>query len=144
LISAELNNLKALGLIRTNVQKWHKDIAEKRGSYAHRFLGEVYYLGLGVTQDYTEAAKWYKKAAEKGDNVAQIILGAMYEKGKGVPKDFVEAYKWFSISEMKKAYILSKTSNTSMYKEKLEKQNMTPAQITKAQKLAREWVEQHQ
>ncbi len=68
----------------------------------------------------------------------------MYEKGKGVPKDFVEAYKWFSISEMKKAYILSKTSNTSMYKEKLEKQNMTPAQITKAQKLAREWVEQHQ
>jgi TPR repeat protein len=127
---------KAQKLIRTNYHKWHKQIAEQGDSYAQRFLGASYYLGLGVTQDYAEAAKWYKKAAEQEDRVAQKILGAMYEKGKGVSKDFVEAYKWFSISE--------DTGSERMYKEKIGKQKMTSTQIVEAQKLAREWAEKYQ
>ena len=111
-------------------------LAEQGDSYAQRFLGANYYLGLGVTQDYAEAAKWYKKAAEQEDRVAQNILGAMYEKGKGVSKDFVEAYKWFSLSE--------DTGNEFMYKEKIGKQKMTSAQIVEAQKLAQEWREKYQ
>ena len=133
--SAEQKNLKAQRLIRANYYKWHKQIAEQGDSYAQRFLGASYYLGLGVTQDYAEAAKWYKKAAEKEDRIAQNILGAMYEKGKGVSKDFVEAYKWFSISE--------KTGNGRMYKEKIGKENMTSAQIVKAQKLVRKRTEKY-
>ena len=105
-------------------------------SYAQRFLGDSYYLGLGVTQDYAEAAKWYKKAAEQGDSVSQIILGAMYEKGKGISKDFVEAYKWFSIS--------GETGNGRMYIEKIGKRKMTTAQIAEAQKLTRQWIKKHQ
>ena len=128
-------SIKAQRLIRANYHQLHKQIAEEGDSYAQRFLGASYYLGLGVTQDYAEAAKWYKKAAEKEDRIAQNILGAMYEKGKGVSKDFVEAYKWFSISE--------KTGNGRLYKEKIGKQKMTSAQIAKAQKLVRKWTEKY-
>jgi TPR repeat protein len=127
--------MKAQRLIRANYHQLHKQIAEEGDSYAQRFLGASYYLGLGVTQDYAEAAKWYKKAAEKEDRIAQNILGAMYAKGKGVSKDFVEAYKWFSIS--------GKTGNGRMYKEKIGKQKMTSAQIAKAQKLVRKWTEKY-
>jgi TPR repeat protein len=128
-------SMKAQRLIRANYHQLHKQIAEEGDSYAQRFLGASYYLGLGVTQDYAEAAKWYKKAAEKEDRIAQNILGAMYAKGKGVSKDFVEAYKWFSIS--------GKTGNGRMYKEKIGKQKMTSAQIAKAQKLVRKWTEKY-
>ena len=134
--SAEQKNMKALRLIRTSYHKLHKEVAEQGDSYAQRFLGDSYYLSLGVTQDYAEAAKWYKKAAEQGDSVSQIILGAMYEKGKGISKDFVEAYKWFSIS--------GETGNGRMYIEKLGKRKMTTAQIAEGQKLAQEWMEKHQ
>jgi hypothetical protein len=134
--SAEQKNLNAQRLIRASYHKLHKEVAEQGDSYAQRFLGDSYYLGLGVTQDYAEAVKWYKKAAEQGDSVSQIILGAMYEKGKGISKDFVEAYKWFSIS--------GETGNGRMYIEKIGKRKMAPAQIAEAQKLAQEWVEKHQ
>ena len=127
---------KAQKLIRASHHKLHKEVAEQGDSYAQRFLGDSYYLGLGVNQDYAEAAKWYKKAAEQGDSVSQIILGAMYEKGKGISKDFVEAYKWFSIS--------GETGNGRMYIEKLGKRKMTTAQIAEGQKLAQEWMEKHQ
>ena len=133
--SAEQKNLTAQRLIRASYHKLHKEVAEQGDSYAQRFLGDSYYLGLEVTQDYAEAAKWYKKAAEQGDSVSQIILGAMYEKGKGISKDFVEAYKWFSIS--------GETGNGRMYIEKLGKRKMTTAQIAEGQKLAEEWIEKH-
>jgi hypothetical protein len=134
--SAEQKNIKAQQLIRTNYDQWHKQSAELGDLYAQKFLGARYYLGLGITQDYAEAAKWYKKAAEQGDRVSQIILGAMHEKGKGISKDFVEAYKWFSIS--------GETGKERMYIEKLGKRKMTTAQIAEAQKLAQEWMEKHQ
>ena len=130
------NSVKAQRLIRASYHKLHKEVAEQGDSYAQRFLGDSYYLGLGVTQDYAEAAKWYKKAAEQGDSVSQIIVGAMYEKGKGISKDFVEAYKWFSIS--------GETGNGRMYIEKLGKRKMTTAQIAEGQKLAQEWMEKYQ
>ena len=134
--SAEQKNIKAQRLIRASYHKLHKEVAEQGDSYAQRFLGDSYYLGLEVTQDYAEAAKWYKKAAEQGDSVSQIILGAMYEKGKGISKDFVEAYKWFSIS--------GETGNGRMYIEKLGKRKMTTAQIAEAQKLTRPWIKKYQ
>ena len=37
-------------------------------------LGNRYYDGDGVPQDYAEAVKWYRKAAEKGNREAQYIL----------------------------------------------------------------------
>ena len=53
----------------------------------------MYYSGLGVPQDYTQAVAWYRKAAEQGYAGAQFNLGAMYAKGGGVPQDYVESHK---------------------------------------------------
>ncbi len=37
-------------------------------------LGEMYYKGHGVPQDYNEAVKWLRLAAEQGDAQAQELL----------------------------------------------------------------------
>ena len=50
-------------------------------------LGDDYYVGNGVGQDYAQAFRWYDKAARAGDPEAQTELGVMYAKGQGVAKD---------------------------------------------------------
>ena len=52
-------------------------------------IGSMYENGVGVRQDYAEAAKWYRKAAEQGDVDAARILGLAYYLGKWVPQDLV-------------------------------------------------------
>src|SRR5215208_2204734 len=69
--------------------------AEKGDAEAQRNLGIVYAKGLGVKQDYGEAAKWYRQAAEQGNPAAQTAIGELYEAGRGVPRDNEEAAKWY-------------------------------------------------
>ena len=38
--------------------------------------------GLGVPQDYAEAAKWYRLAAEQGDTKAQCKLPSAMREGR--------------------------------------------------------------
>lgn len=64
------------------------------GADAQNLLGTMYFLGKGVSQDYTEAEKWIRRAAEQGHAYAQYALGAMYTDGKGVSQDPTEAAKW--------------------------------------------------
>ena len=58
-------------------------------------LGDCYYFGEGVEQDYAKAVRWYRKAAEQGNTTAQNILGWCYEIGRGVEQDLEEAVNWF-------------------------------------------------
>eukprot|EP00729_Bicosta_minor_P011043 gene11043-biopygen29075 len=58
-------------------------------------LGIAYHYGIGVEQDYVEAAKWFQKSAEAGHATAQYTLGNMYDNGKGVEQDYVEAFKLY-------------------------------------------------
>ena len=69
--------------------------AEQGDVSAQFYLGDIYYGGAGVPQNYKKAAKWYRMAAEQGHAPAQSSLGFMYEKGEGVPQDYTEAAKWF-------------------------------------------------
>ena len=64
-------------------------------SYAQFCLGRIYDEGLGVPQDYEQAAIWYRKAAEQGDAPAQWILGFMYQYGNGVSQNYGQAVKWY-------------------------------------------------
>ena len=59
---------------------------------------EKYYYGIGVRQDYADAAKFYRKAAEQGHAKAQNSLGYMYSFGQGVPQDNNEAQKWYRLA----------------------------------------------
>ena len=54
-------------------------MAEDGDKYACTCLGEMYYYGNGVDQNYSRAMKWYRKAAEKGYANAQMLLGIMYK-----------------------------------------------------------------
>ena len=99
-------------------------------------LGTMYNIGLGAPQSYTEAAKWYRKAAEQGNADAQVSLGHMYAQGRGVPRDYVLAHMWFSLAAARGN--LKGLRNRHQISER-----MTPAQIAKAEKLARDWLEKH-
>lgn len=72
-----------------------KRAAENGDVEAQYELGNMYYIGIRVTQDYAEAVKWHRKAAEQGNARAQNSLGIMYRLGQGVTKDYKEAVKWF-------------------------------------------------
>ena len=60
--------------------------------------GHAYYLGLGVPQDYVEAARWYFTAARRGDPAGQGYLGIMHVWGHGVIEDAVDAYMWLTLA----------------------------------------------
>ncbi|MCP4982834.1 MAG: sel1 repeat family protein [Gammaproteobacteria bacterium] len=50
--------------------KWYKQAAEQGHASAQFNLGEMYFKGQGVTQDYTRAYMWWEIAASQGDEKA--------------------------------------------------------------------------
>jgi len=107
-------------------------LADKGDATAQYRLGHLYDAGNGVTQDYAQAVRWYRLAADQGIAAAQFGLGTMYENGHNVPQDFVLAHMWFNLSASRgnQAAALNRDELAT---------SMNPAQITEAQKLAREW-----
>ena len=111
--------------------------AEQGHASAQYNLGLLYANGWGVAQDDAEAAKWWRLAAEQGDADAQNDLGHMYRNGDGVAQDQVQAHMWFNLAAAQ-GYEYA-TENRYLVAER-----MTPADISEAQRLAREWLEAHQ
>ena len=73
-------------------------------------------------------------AAEQGYASAQYNLGIMYNNGHGVVTDYVRAYMWFNLG----AY----NGNTLGSQNKASiTQDMTSAQITKAQEMSSRCLE---
>ena len=70
-------------------------LAIKGNAIAQYNLGEMYYHGEGVHQDYKQAVKWFTKAAKQGHAKAQYNLGVIYRQGDGVQKDYKQAVKWY-------------------------------------------------
>ena len=97
-------------------------------------LGNRYSKGEGVEQDFKEAVKWYRKAADQGYAYAQNNLGFRYYKGEGVPKSIVNSYVWWNIAAAN-GQQNAKNNKSTFTKE------MTPAQIAKAEALAKEMVQ---
>ena len=75
-----------------------KDDAVKGDTGAQFLLGNMYYNGEGMPQDYAEAVKWYRLAADKGHVKAQYNLGVMHGTGIGVPRNHAEAVKWYRLA----------------------------------------------
>ena len=95
------------GDYETAIQKWTKASEDGIGGIpSENALGDMYYFGNGVTQDYKEAAKWYKKAAYDHNHIpgsvntayGQYSLGFMYYYGQGVLKDYKEAIKLYKMA----------------------------------------------
>jgi TPR repeat protein len=58
-------------------------------------LAELYFRGLGVSQDDRMAAILYEAAAEQNVLYAQQNIAVMYVNGRGVNRDFTKAVYWF-------------------------------------------------
>ena len=82
--------------------------------------------------DYAATLRQLRPLAEKGDPAAQYKLGYMYERGQGVTQDLAVAYMWYDISARQH------TPNAAAARDDTALL-MSPAQITKAQALARDW-----
>lgn len=62
---------------------------------AQYWLGQVYYQGKGVPQDFTAAMDWFRKAARQGHDYGQYWMGRMYEDGSGVAPNYANAAFWY-------------------------------------------------
>ncbi|MEN8206420.1 MAG: tetratricopeptide repeat protein [Pseudomonadota bacterium] len=116
----------------TALREW-RPLAEQGNAGAQLNLGYMYDNGYGVPQDYRKAVKWYRRAAEQGNDRAQYNLGLMYDGGYGVPQDYVQAHMWYDIADVAVAV---------SYRDFVARE-MTPTQITEAERLAREWLGKH-
>ena len=54
-------------------------------------LGNSYYNGQGVRQDYKKASELYKKACDLGNGSGCNNLGVLYKNGRGVRQDYKKA-----------------------------------------------------
>ena len=85
----------------------------------------------------SEALIWYRRAADQGDVDAMVAKGMAYADGIGLPQDYVEAHKWYNVAAPRTKYgdirndIMKRRDDLSL--------KMTTAQISEAQKLARDW-----
>jgi len=112
-------------------------LAEQGDADAQFNLGVMYENGQGVPQDDGEAARWFRLAAEQGESAAQTKLGLLYEQGRGVLQDYVQAHMWVNLAAAQNQ------EDATKYRNALAKK-MTSEQIAEAQRLAREWLAQHQ
>jgi TPR repeat protein len=112
--------------------KWFTRAAEQGYPSAQLLVALYYEKGITVVQDFVTAIKWYTLAAEQGNVDAQFYLARMYRERVGV-KDNVRAHMWFNIAG-------SLGEPNSKYIREVVEMEMTPAEIIKAQKLARECV----
>ena len=114
--------------------KWYRLAAEQGYVLAQYNLGQMFRRGQGVLQNYKTAVKWYRLSAEQGNASAQYNLGVMYGNGNGVIQDNIYAHMWFNISA-------SNGNKDAVKNRDLVEKRMTPADISTAQKLARQCVE---
>ena len=120
------------GDFATALREW-TPLAKQGDAAAQYNLGLMYANGRGVRQNYKTAVKWYKLAAKQGYASAHNNLGFMYANGKGIPQDYILGYMWWYIAAS------NGHKDAAAGRDAVSKV-MTPTQIKKAQKLARECV----
>ncbi|BES91862.1 Sel1 repeat [Nesidiocoris tenuis] len=86
-ILAEIENKRAVDLIN---RKKSREALELFISASHRGYGpaaynmaQCYELGIGIKQNFHEAAKWYQKAVDLGHLTSMYNLGVFYAHGWG-------------------------------------------------------------
>jgi TPR repeat protein len=119
--------------------KWSRLAAKQGDQQSQSALGIMYQLGLGVPKDDGEAVKWFRLAAEQGNATAQSNLGSMYYSGQGVPRDYVQAHMWVYLAASRFPSSAREDRDEAAYNRDIVASHMTPGQIAKAQRLAREW-----
>lgn len=88
-------------LLASNI-KLVKQYAEENDAFYQYLLGHCYQFGIGLEQNFKEAALWYEKSAGQNNELAEYALGGCYWQGKGVRKNDAKAIELFKRSAEKK------------------------------------------
>jgi uncharacterized protein len=123
--------------------KWLRKAAAQGLPNAQYGLGQMYEEGKDVPESDSLAASWYRKAADHfphpghvgGIWEAEVQLANLYRHGR-LPKDDIEAYMWFAI-------VGSSVVPADDYDMKWAARHMSKAQITRAQRMAADWIKRH-
>ena len=99
-----------------------KQSAEYKNPDAMEVLGTMYKYGIGVEQDYFEAASWFRKASEKELPYSMLNMGKLYEKGNGVTQDDATAREWY-----KKSALAGNEEAKTILTEKMVRDPLEPA-----------------
>ncbi len=86
--------------------------------------------------DYETALREFRPLAEQGNADAQNALGWMYYIGGGVLQDYVQAHMWYNLAAAQGDKAAAKNRDIVATK-------MTPDDVSKAQRMAREWLSKH-
>ena len=78
--------------------EWYTKAAEQGKSCSQDLLGDCYYFGYGVEQNFETAVEWYTKSAEQGNSFAQCSLGFCYQFGQGITANCAKAIELFEKS----------------------------------------------
>lgn len=73
----------------------HIEDAAEADPQAQFFLGNLYWQGLGVPQEDTQAFSWIEKSARQNFFRAQTTLGLFYWHGIGTEKDYEQSAHWY-------------------------------------------------
>jgi len=96
-LGSDVSSSLVRGQFTRAVDFLESDIADEE-TVASTKLANLYFLGLGVEQDYERAAELYSRAAFAGDVSAQVNLGHIYKLGRGVKENKELAYAWFNLA----------------------------------------------
>ena len=87
--------------------------------------------------DYAVAYREWRTLADQGDADAQYNLGNMYYNGQGVSQDYAQAHMWLNLAASR--FPPGENRDKAVKNRDIVAEMMTPAQISEAQKLVREW-----
>ena len=135
---------------------WFLKAAQKGVWQAYFNLGNMHYEGKGVPKNYRISFQFFKLAAETGSVLAQYRFAYRYHNGQGVKRSLVYAHMWWNLASMSnnrdqilqfgeevKGFppaVIKQIQNKSLQNRDDVAKSMTSAQISEAQKLARECV----
>jgi cell division septation protein DedD len=91
-----------------------RPLAERGDANAQHQLGIMYYFGIGVPRNYSEALEWQLLAAAQGHAKAQNNLAVMYAYGEGVPQNHVVSAVLYRLSA-ERGYSVAQYNLGTMY-----------------------------
>lgn len=76
-------------------------VAVSGSAFSCRLIGELYYRGHGVKQDFRAAKAWLEKAADMDDTESQYLMGNIYQFGMGAEQNIELAKQFFTKAAQK-------------------------------------------
>lgn len=72
--------------------------SEKNPAYLQYRIGKLFLQGLGVKQDFTQAAEWLQKSSVAGNSYAAYSLANLYRRGQGIGVNEEKAFELYKIA----------------------------------------------